>query len=75
MSIFVESMRTSSIYGWSNELVDPDKPDFLDVQSDIKHEALTVPTNRWVNIRSATFFSKLRAFLADQSRKTKASDG
>ena len=40
-------------YGWSNELVDPDKPDLSDTQSDGECESLTVPTNGWVDIRSA----------------------
>ena len=40
-------------YGWSNKLVDPDKPDLSDTQLDIKCEALTFPTNRRVDICSA----------------------
>ena len=40
-------------YGWSNELVDPDKPDLPDTQSDGECESLTFPTNGWVDIRSA----------------------
>ena len=40
-------------YEWSNELIDPDKPDLSDTQLDGECESFTVPTNGWVDIRSA----------------------
>jgi len=53
LNVDVCSVNVSIEYGSSNELVDPDKLDFSDIQSDIKREALTVPTIGLVDICSA----------------------
>ena len=37
-------------YGWSDKLVDPDKPDSSDIT---ECESRTIPANGWIDIRTA----------------------